>query len=74
MDQDMSGAPMTGNADQDFAAMMLAHHKGAVDMAQTELQYGKDPLLRAMSQDIIASQTKEISEMQAWQANHPLAK
>ncbi len=74
MNQTMSTAPMTGNADQDFVFMMLPHHQGAVAMAKTELQYGKDPILRKMARDIIASQDNEISEMHAWQASHPMTK
>jgi uncharacterized protein (DUF305 family) len=61
----------TGNPDRDFVTMMIPHHQGAVDMAEIELQYGKDPDLRKLAQDIIASQKKEISFMQAWTANHP---
>jgi uncharacterized protein (DUF305 family) len=60
----------TGNADQDFAANMLPHHQGAVDMAKIELQYGKDPLLRKMAEDIIKSQNEEIATLQKWQAAH----
>jgi uncharacterized protein (DUF305 family) len=30
----------TGSADQDFVAMMVPHHQGAIDMAQAELCYG----------------------------------
>lgn len=74
MNQRMSSAPMSGNADQDFVSMMLPHHMGAVEMAKVELRYGKDPVLRKMAHDIIASQNKEISEMHAWQASHPMAK
>ena len=67
----MAAAAMTGNADQDFVAMMLPHHQGAVAMAKTELQYGKDPQLRKLARDIVAAQEKEIAQMQAWQAKHP---
>jgi uncharacterized protein (DUF305 family) len=68
MNHAMAAAPMTGNADQDFVAMMLPHHQGAVAMAKTELQYGKDPELRELARDIVAAQDKEIAQMQAWQA------
>ncbi len=76
-DQKMMAAmdrPMTGNADQDFVAGMLPHHQGAVDMAKTELQYGKDPAMRRLSRGIIAAQEREIAQMQAWRKAHPPAK
>lgn len=63
-------APMTGDPDKDFVTMMLPHHQGAVDMAKIELQYGRDPVLRAMAKDIVASQAKEIATMKGWQAKH----
>ncbi len=66
MDHDMNAAPMTGNADHDFAAMMIPHHQGAVDMAEAELRYGKDPVLRELARNIIADQKKEIALMQDW--------
>ena len=62
--------PMTGNADRDFVAMMIPHHQGAVDMANVELQYGKDPEMRQLATDIVAAQKKEIAEMKAWLAKH----
>ncbi len=65
MDRDMRGAPMTGNPDLDFAAMMIPHHQGAIDMAQAELLYGKDPVLRRMAQEIIVTQQAEIEVLQA---------
>ena len=60
----------TGDADKDFAAMMIPHHQGAIDMAQVELQHGKDPALHKLARDIIAAQRKEIAFMRQWQAKH----
>ncbi len=64
--------PMTGNTDQDFVAGMLPHHRGAVDMARVELQYGKDPEMRRLARGMIAAQDKEIAQMEAWQKKHPV--
>lgn len=70
MNRDMH-RPMTGDADQDFARMMATHHQGAIDMARVELQYGKDPDLKAMAQKVIDDQTKEIQQLQDWMKQHP---
>ena len=71
MNQAMSSAPMTGNADHDFVVMMIPHHQGAIDMANYELQHGKDPELRKLAHDIVAAQDKEIAVMKRWLAKHP---
>src|SRR4051812_9791029 len=63
MDQDMA-IHSTGDPDGDFAAMMIAHHQGAVDMARIELQFGKDPVLRRLAQAIMIEQLQEIEVMQ----------
>jgi len=63
MDRGMKNAPMTGDPDHDFAAMMIPHHQGAVDMAKVELLYGKDPVLRRLAQEIIVTQEQEIEVM-----------
>ena len=65
MDRDMKSAPMTGDPDHDFAAMMIPHHRGAVDMAKVELIYGKDPILRRLAQAIVVTQEQEIVVMNA---------
>jgi uncharacterized protein (DUF305 family) len=63
MHRDMSIVP-SGDPDRDFAAMMIPHHQGAVDMAKVELQFGKDPVLRRLAQGIIVEQLQEIEVMQ----------
>ena len=61
----MANARMTGNADHDFAAMMVPHHLGAIDMAKAELLYGRDPVLRRLAQEVIVTQGSEIVVMQS---------
>jgi uncharacterized protein (DUF305 family) len=70
MNKAMAAAPTTGNTDQDFVAMMIPHHQGAIDMAKAELAGGKDPELRGLARNIIAAQQREIREMKKWQAKH----
>ncbi len=55
--------PASGDADRDFAAMMMPHHQGAVDMAEAELRFGRDPVLRRLAQGIIVEQRQEIAVM-----------
>ena len=65
MNDGMGRAPMNGNPDHDFAAMMIPHHQGAVDMAKAVLLYGKNPVLRRLAQEIIVTQGSEIAVMRA---------
>ncbi len=67
MSQTMAAAPLTGDPDHDFVAMMIPHHQGAIAMAQFELAHGKDPAMRKLAQAIITAQEAEIADMQAWQ-------
>ncbi|MEX3676657.1 DUF305 domain-containing protein [Paraburkholderia sp. BR14320] len=61
----MNGMPVhpTGDVDQDFVAMMVPHHQGAIDMAQAELRHGHDERLRRIAQEIIVAQQQEIVAM-----------
>ena len=60
----------TGDQDKDFVTMMIPHHQGAVDQAEIELKYGKDPEMMELAQQIIVAQKDEIDEMQKWLAAH----
>jgi uncharacterized protein (DUF305 family) len=63
MTRAMQGAPMVGDADRDFLAMMIPHHQGAIDMAKLVLVHGRDPLVRQLATEIMASQQVEIIAM-----------
>jgi uncharacterized protein (DUF305 family) len=68
----MSEPEYTGDADKDFVAHMIPHHQGAIEMAQVELKYGKDPELKRLARNIIKAQQDEIAFMHRWQAKHGL--
>jgi len=62
----MGAIDRSGNSDVDFVRLMLPHHQGAIDMAKTQLLYGKDPQMRRLAQEIITDQQLEIQLMQRW--------
>jgi hypothetical protein len=62
----MGAIKPSGNADIDFVRLMLPHHQAAIDMAKTQLLYGKDPQMRRLAQEIITDQQLEIELMQRW--------
>jgi uncharacterized protein (DUF305 family) len=66
----MTAVKPSGDNDVDFVSMMLPHHQAAIDMAKTELMYGKDPQLHRLAQEIITDQQSEIELMQLWLKQH----
>lgn len=66
----MQQGMMQPDADVAFACGMIAHHQGAIDMAQVLMDHGDDPDMIALAGKIIAAQTEEIEEMTAWLAEN----
>jgi uncharacterized protein (DUF305 family) len=60
--RDKSGAEF----DQEFLREMIVHHQGAVDMAALVLEKSQQPKLRSFAEAIIAAQSTEIGQMNAW--------
>lgn len=68
MHQDMD-ITFTGDADADFVHGMIAHHQGAIDMAKVVIEYGKDPAIRKLAEEIVTAQEGEIAFMREWLAS-----
>lgn len=66
MHEEMMIGVMDVDPDTAFVRGMIPHHEGAVEMARIELQYGQDPQLRKLAQEIISAQEKEIQFMEKW--------
>lgn len=57
---------MVEDPDVAFACGMIAHHQGAIDMAEVELKFGDNDEAKQMAQKIIDAQKKEITEFTQW--------
>lgn len=53
----------TGDINRDFIEMMIPHHQGAIDMAQSYLRHGSNEQLKRLAQEIIVEQLQEIAAM-----------
>ncbi|MEU6370202.1 DUF305 domain-containing protein [Streptomyces sp. NPDC046931] len=52
--------------EQAFVVGMIPHHRMAVAMAEVELAHGTRPELKALAQQIVTAQDREMSEMTTW--------
>lgn len=64
-DMDALAAATGPEFDRMWLEMMIAHHEGALTMAQDVLASTKDPQVRDLAQSIIDGQTSEITTMKA---------
>ncbi|WP_392565400.1 DUF305 domain-containing protein [Utexia brackfieldae] len=61
---------MNSDPDVAFIKGMIPHHQGAIDMAKIVIQYGKDPAVRQLAEQVIKAQEGEIVWMNQWLAEH----
>ena len=70
MSAEMDAMTMTGDADDDFAAMMIMHHQGAINMGNLQIDKGNVAELKTMAQTMITMQQAEIAELELFLENH----
>ena len=66
----MEQGMMNEDPDVAFACSMIAHHQGAIDMAQVLLEYGDDPEMIKLAEEIVQAQVGEIEVMTNWLAEN----
>ncbi|MER8764758.1 DUF305 domain-containing protein [Mesorhizobium sp. M0968] len=54
------------DADVAFICGMIAHHQGAIDMAEVEFKYGDNADAKKKAQMVIDAQKKEIKDYAKW--------
>lgn len=57
---------INGDADHDFAILLIQHHQSAIEMAQIELDHGTHDNMKQLAQKMIKDQGMEIKELQDW--------
>lgn len=66
MDRNNDLRPLTGDADRDFAQLMIDHHTSAIEMSEDILELGRDTQTKVLARQIIEDQEMEIKELQEW--------
>ncbi|MFM9436274.1 uncharacterized protein (DUF305 family) [Janthinobacterium sp. CG_23.3] len=72
MHEKMGQMKMSGDVDHDFVMLMKSHHQGAIEMAQMEVDSGKDAAAIKSAKKIISAQKKEIAAFDDWLSKHPM--
>lgn len=60
MNEGIDSLKMTGNADKDYADLMIIHHKTAIDMAEMETSFGEHLKVARKAEQIAVVEKKEI--------------
>lgn len=58
------------SADETWVRKMIEHHRGAIETAKILVAHGRDQDVIRMARKTIASQEREIQELQAWLLRH----
>lgn len=66
MEGEMAELESAEQFDRTFIDMMVPHHQSAIRMARVELESGEDPRLMRIADAIVAAQSGEIEQMNAW--------
>lgn len=66
MDHRDASAESGADLDESFLVGMIAHHEGAVDMAEWLLDRSDDPRVRTWAEEVIEAQEPEIAQMRDW--------
>lgn len=70
MNPAMMQGMMAKDPDLAFACSMVAHHKGAIEMARVEIKAGDNAELKRMAEKSIKEQEEEISQLTKWIEKH----
>lgn len=60
-----------GDPDIDFMKQMRGHHVAAIAMARVEMAQGQNAQAKALAQEVITAQEREIAVIDAWLAANP---
>lgn len=69
--QEMQSMEMSGDLDRDFVKTMIQHHRHGVEMAQIQLEHGKDAKAKEFARKVVDQQTKEIKQLELWLKGQP---
>lgn len=67
---EMMANPVSHDPEVNYVVLMIPHHAGAIDMSVPALIMSDNKKIRALAENIIVSQTKEIAEFREWLDKH----
>ena len=66
MEHDAGDLESVEDVDQAFAAMMIAHHEGAIRMAELAREKGRHDEVKELAEAIISAQQREVRVMRPY--------